>query len=154
MSERSRKFAYRLEALIRLRGAERDALKASRTQAAREVEKRSRECDDIGHAIQQAEWALRALLRSGESIAVDEQLRLQAYLQEERRRHKAKRKDLDEAVLTMSRVSAELAARQRDAKALELHKERKRRQFDESELRASLNAADDVWLSQHKKRTP
>jgi flagellar biosynthesis chaperone FliJ len=154
MSERSRAFAYRLEALIRLRGAERDAAKASRAQAALEVEKRSRECDDIRQAIQQAEWGLRALLRSGESIAVDEQMRLQAYLQEERGRHKAKRHELDEAMQSMSRLSAELAARQRAAKALELHKERKRRQFDESELRSSLNATDDLWLAQRKRREP
>lgn len=154
MSERSRSFGYRLEALAKLRNAERDALKASATQAAREVEKHSRECDDIVHAIEQAEGTLRVLCASGERIAVDEQMRLQAYLRAERQRHQAKRRELSEAAALMSRLSTELQARSRDAKALELHRERKRRQFDDARTRASLDAADALWLAQHKKRSP
>jgi hypothetical protein len=144
MSGRSPKFEYRLEALIRLRSAERDALKTSANEAAREVEKRSRECDDLVHVISRAEGELRELCASGERIAVDEQMRLQAYLGEERRRHKAKRRELGEAVERMNKISAELQARSRDARALELHRERKRHAHDAEQQRASFDAADEL----------
>jgi flagellar biosynthesis chaperone FliJ len=151
MSEREARFAYRLETLIRLRSAERDAASAAAAQAAREVERRSRECDAIVHAIEGAEAELRALCASGESIAVDAQLRLQLYLRAERQRHRDKRHELGEATKVMDRLSTELQERSRDARALELHRERKRRAFDVDQQRASLNAADEQWLARKDK---
>ena len=153
MSDRAPKFEYRLEALIRLRSAERDALKVSANEAAHAVEQRSRECDDLVHAISRAEDALRELCASGERIAVDEQLRLQAYLGEERRRHKDKRRELGEAVERMSKISAELQARSRDARALELHRERQRHAHDAERQRAAFDAADELWLSRPKGKS-
>jgi hypothetical protein len=153
MSEREPKFAYRLEALIRLRSAERDALKAPMQEAAREVERRSRECEEILRAIERGEAELRALLASGASIAVDEQLRVQAYLGAERARHAAKRRELAEAIERSTRLMSELAARSRDTRALELHRQRKRREFDEEAGRALLNAADAQWLARRTKET-
>jgi hypothetical protein len=152
VTEREQKFEYRLEALIRLRSAERDAAKASAAQAAREVELRSRECDAIGHSIEHAEGELRALCASGASIAIDEQMRLQAYLRQERARHKAKRRELGEAVQNMARLSNEAQTRSRDTRALELHRDRKRRAFDVDRQRAALNAADELWLARRKDK--
>ncbi len=153
MSGRETRFAYRLDTLIRLRSAERDAASAAAAQAAREVEQRSRECDAIVHAIERAEGELRALCASGESIAIDAQLRLQFYLRAERQRQRDKRRELDEATKVMDRLSTELQARSRDARALELHRERKRRAFDVERQRASLNAADEQWLAARKDKS-
>jgi flagellar export protein FliJ len=153
VSADERKFAYRLEALIRLRSAERDAAGAQAAEAAREVEQRSRECDALVHGIERAEGELRALCASGASIAVDAQLRLQAYLHAERQRLRDKRRELDEANQRMARRRAELQERSRDARALELHRERKRVAFDLERQRAAHHAADESWLARRKDKS-
>jgi flagellar export protein FliJ len=146
MSEREARFKYRLEPLISLRSAERDALQEEMRRAAGEVERRTHECEDLSREIASAEGALRNALRSGASIAIDEQMRLQSYLDGRRRAREAKQRELEAASLEMHRVLDRLTAKQRDAKALEKHRDRKRRQFDLEQSRLALKAADDQWL--------
>jgi flagellar biosynthesis chaperone FliJ len=149
MSGRERTFAYRLERLLALRGAERDSLRAPVTAAAQEVERRERELETIAGGIRRIESGLRAV-RGGERIAVDEQLRLQAYLKRERRLEQAKRDELDAALRTLTRAVGELQAKHRDARALESHKERSRRRHDDAQARVAIRAADDAWLARKK----
>jgi len=146
MSEHERRFKYRLDPLISLRSAERDALQGEMRRAAEELDRRTREFEDLARDIGSLESALRELLRSGASIAVDEQLRLQGYLEQRRREREAKQRALDEASRAMHRVLEQLTAKQRDAKALEKHRDRKREQFDQAQSRLAIKAADDQWL--------
>ena len=151
MSEREPLCKYRLDPLISLRSAERDALQDEMRRAAGEVEKRTRECEDLLRDISSVEGALRKALRSGASIAVDEQLRLQGYLDGRRRAREAKQRELDQATVEMHRVLEQLTAKQRDAKALEKHRDRKRQQFDLEQSRLALKVADDQWLRRKRE---
>jgi flagellar biosynthesis chaperone FliJ len=119
--------------------------------AAAEVEKRTRECEELLRDIGAAEGRLRGLLADGTSIAVDEQLRLQAYLDSRRRQREAKSRELDEASRAMHRVLEQLLAKQREAKALEKHRERQRREFDQAQARLAHKAADDQWLRRKRE---
>src|SRR5262245_12300714 len=151
MSDRERRFRYRLDPLIRLRSAERDALKGDVRRAAEEVDRRTSEVERVSREVSEAEGELRAALRSGAAIAVDEQMRLQAYLKQRRAQRVAKQRELDQATLAMSRVLEELISKQRDAKTLEKHRDRQQRQFEQTESRVALNAADDQWLRKRKE---
>ena len=146
MSDGGRKFTYRLEALVKLRSAERDALKTDLERANDAVESKARECDDLKRAIELAESALRALYRAGSELPLDGQQRLQLYLKQQRELRGAKQRELEEASRAMMRVLSELELKVQDTKALESHRERKQRQFDEQELRLNLNAADEQWM--------
>ena len=146
MNDHERRFRYRLDSLIRLRAAERDALSGELASARRELENRTRECDEISHAIDLAEGLLRALRRDGARMSVDEELRVQSYLGLRRREREAKQRGRDEALRAVETALAELQAKQRDAMALEAHRDRQRRRFDEQQARVALNSADDQWL--------
>jgi flagellar biosynthesis chaperone FliJ len=146
VSGAERRFRYRLDSLIRLRSAERDALSGEAARAAREVQDRARECEELAQAVELAERMLRTLRRDGASISVDEELRLQSYLGLHRRQREAKQRELDQASRSMEKALAELQAKQRDARALESHRERQRRRFDEQAARVALNGADEQWL--------
>jgi hypothetical protein len=141
-----RRFRYRLDTLIRLRLAERDALSGEVACAMREVEKRARECEAVSHAIELAERMLRSLRRDGAPLSLDEELRLQSYLGLRRRQHEAKQRELDDASRAMEKLLSDLEAKRRDAKALENDRDRQRRRFDEHAARIALNAADEQWL--------
>jgi hypothetical protein len=143
MSERERKFRYRLESVIKLRAAERDALKGDLERANAAVESKARECDALREAIELAESELRALYRSGAELPLDGQLRLQAYLKQQRELRRARQRELEEASRAMMRVLSELELKVQDTKALESHRARKRRQFDEQQMRVIMNAADE-----------
>ena len=152
MSEREPRFRYRLEPLAKLRAAERDALVVEAARAAREVERRSSEHERIGRRVERAEWALRTLNRGGAEIRVDEQLRLRGYLRLQRDERERAGHELAGALREQNRVLAALQDKQRDAKALETHRERKLRRFDEERARASAKAADERWLQRRERR--
>ena len=144
-------FRYRLQPLIGLRSAERDALQGDMRRAAAEVEKRGGELEQLSREIVAAEGRLRGLLADGASIAVDEQLRLQGYLDSCRKRREAKRRELDEASQALHRVLEQLLAKQREAKTLEKHRERQRRDFDQAQARLAHRAADELWLRRKRE---
>ena len=150
MKERS--FKYRLESLVKLRAAERDALKTDMARAAERVEKKARECADIAREVELAESELRTLNRSGAELSLDGQLRLQLYLKQRREKRAAKQRELDEVSRAMELVLAQLQLKVQDTKALESHRDRKRRQFDEGQARASLHAADEQWMRRRRDR--
>jgi len=138
-----RKFRYRLESVIKLRAAERDVLKGDLERANDAVERKARECDALKATIEGAERELRALYASGAELRLDGQLRLQAYLKQQRELRRARQTELEEASRAMMRVLSELELKVQDTKALENHRARKRRQFDEQEMRIIMNAADE-----------
>jgi len=146
MSDREPPFKYRLDPLMRLRASERDALRAEALQAAQEVQQRTRELQDIGRTIERGESALRALVTDGSEIAVDAQLRIQRYLALQREGEVRKRRELESAEQKESGLLSKLLLKQRDAKALELHKDKQRRQFEVERGRASVKSADEQWL--------
>jgi flagellar biosynthesis chaperone FliJ len=146
MMDADRKFIYRLEALIRLRGAERDAAGAEATQAKREVERRARECDEIGQAIALLEALLREQRAGGRAISVDEQVRTQDYLRLRRAVLEGKQRELADASRTMLRLLGEFQKKRQEARTLEKHRERQRSRFTQTHARAALTTADDQWL--------
>lgn len=150
MSERERPFHYRLEPLARLRAAERDALKAELERAAGEVDRKARERDRVARGIERAEEDLRALRHGGAHLSVDAQLRVQRYLQQQRELKAARQRELDEAARVVEVKLGELQLKLQDTKALENHRERQRRQFDEVQLRGALNTADERWLGRKR----
>lgn len=152
MSDGGRKFRYRLEPLVKLRSAERDALKAELERAADEVDRKAAECDLLARAIDRAEGELRALCRGGAELPLDAHQRLQLYLRRQRELRGAKQRELDAAALVVERKLSELQLKLQDTKALESHRERKRRQFDDTQLRALMSAADERWLARKRDR--
>ncbi len=152
MADREPRFLYRLDPLMRLRATERDALKAEALEASREVELRARELEVIGRTIEHAEVALRSLCTSGADILVDAQLRAQGYLDLQREGQGRKRRELATAEQKESGVRSKLQLKQLDAKALELHKDKQRRQFEAVRGRSTMKAADDQWLLIRPKR--
>lgn len=150
--EATRRPPYRLEALAKVRSAERDALRLAAAAAAEEAERRARECEAAGRSVARAESALRAMRGSGNALSVDQEIRLQSYLAAERRREAATRARRDEALRAMAGVAAELAEKQRDLKALERHRSRARDRLDEQERRATQKASDDAWLAGAARR--
>ena len=146
MSGQERKFKYRLESLVKLRSAERDALKNDVERASGEVQKRTRERDDIERTIELAEDELRALYRGGADLSLDAQSRLQLYLRQQRGLRSAKQRELEEATRVMQAVLCALELKVQDTKALEKHRDRQRRQFDDVQTRVTLHAADEQWL--------
>jgi hypothetical protein len=141
-----RRFTYRLESLIRLRTAERDALRTDVERATGAYQSKARECQNLSRAIELAEGELRALYRSGSELPLDGHARLQVYLKQQRELRRAKQVELEDASRAMDRAIAALELKLQDTKALESHRARKRRQFDEQETRLELNAADEQWL--------
>ena len=150
--ETRRRFAYRLDALAKVRAVERDALRASAAAASEEAERRSREADTLGRSVARAESALRALRSGGRALELDHELRLQSYLAAERARHEAARRRSEEALRALAAAAAELEKKQRDIKALERHKERVRGRADEGERRSEIKAADDAWLARARRK--
>ena len=146
MNDYERRFSYRLDSLIRLRSAERDALSGELARVGRELESRTRECEEISRAIDLAEGLLRALRRDGARMSVDEELRMQSYLAQRRRERETKQRERDVAMRAVDKALAELQAKSRDAMALEAHRDRQRRRFDGEQARVALNTADDQWL--------
>ena len=151
MSDRERRFTYRLDPLIKLRAAERDALKGEVRRAAEEVHRRTEAVEQVARDVVAAEGALRAALRSGAAIAIDEQQRLQAYLKQRRVQREARQRELDDATVAMNRVLEQLNSKQRDTRTLEKHRDRQRKQFDQTESRVALNAADDQYLRRRRE---
>ena len=151
MSDRERRFIYRLDPLIKLRAAERDVLKGEARRAAEEVHQRTEAVEQVARDVVAAEGALRAALRSGAAIAIDEQQRLQAYLKQRRVQREARQRELDDATIAMNRVLEQLNSKQRDTRTLEKHRERQRKQFDQAESRVALNAADDQYLRKRRE---
>jgi flagellar export protein FliJ len=151
MSEREQRFKYRLDPLIRLRANERDVLRAEALQAAKEVQQRTRELEDIGRTIEHTEGALRGLVASGSEISVDAQLRMQSYLSQQRESQARKRRELTSAEQKETGVLSRLQVKQRDAKALELHKDKQRREFETVRGRSMIKSADDQWLLMRPK---
>jgi len=151
MSDRELRFKYRLDPLMRLRASERDVLKAEAAEAAQEVSQRTRELEEIRRTIEGTEAALRALAADGSEISVDERLRMQSYLSLQREGEKRKRRELESAEQKESGVRAKLQLKQRDAKALELHKDKQLRQFEAVRGRSMIKSADDQWLLMRPK---
>jgi chaperonin cofactor prefoldin len=150
MSERERRVRYRLEPLARLRTAEGDALKAELEHAADEVGRKERERDYVARGIERAEEDLRALRRGGALLSVDAQLRVQSELRQQLERRPARQRELDEAARSFEVKLGELRLKLQDSRALENHRGRQRRAFDEAQLRAALNAADERWLGRKR----
>jgi hypothetical protein len=151
MSDREPRFKYRLDPLMRLRASERDVLRTEALQAAQEVQQRSRELEEIGRTIERTELAQRSLVADGSEIAVDAQLRTQSYLRLQREAQARKRRELETAERKESDVLSKLLLKQRDAKALELHKDKQRRQFETVLGRSMIKSADDQWLLMRPK---
>jgi hypothetical protein len=151
MSDREQPFKYRLDPLMRLRASERDVLRAEALQAAQEVQQRTRELEEIARTIRRTEVVLRALVTDGSEIAVDAQLRVQRYLSLQREGEARKRRELQAAEQKESGVLSKLQLKQRDTKALELHKDKQLRQFEILRGRSTIKAADDRWLLQRPK---
>jgi flagellar biosynthesis chaperone FliJ len=120
VNDYERRFSYRLDSLIRLRSAERDALGGELARVTREFD--------------------------GARMSVDEELRMQSYLAQRRRERETKQRERDEAMRVVDKALAELQAKRRDAMALEAHRDRQRRRFDGEQARVALNSADDQWL--------
>ncbi len=146
MNSHVSKFRYRLDALIKLRASERDVLKEEVQRALAEVERKTRERDDAGAAIGRAEEELRVLCRDGAQLSMDAQLRLQLYLRQQREMCRTKQLEVNEASSVAVATIGRLQIKLRDAKSLESHRKRKRRQFDENEQRMAMNVADEQWL--------
>ena len=151
MTEREQRFKYRLDPLMRLRANERDVLRAEALEAAKEVQQRARELEEIGRTIERTEGALRALVASGSEIPVDAQLRMQSYLSQQRESHARKRHELASAERKETGVLSRLQVKQRDARALELHKDKQRREFETVRGRSMIKSADDQWLLMRPK---
>jgi flagellar export protein FliJ len=151
MNEREPRFEYRLEALAQLRSAEREALKAEALQAANVVEARTREYRSLSEGISRAEASLRDGYRSGASISVDAEMRMRRYISELCERRGIKRRELDEATRLFRRALGELASKRKDAKALERHRERKQRRFEEEQVRRTIKANDELWLCRYRR---
>jgi flagellar biosynthesis chaperone FliJ len=62
-----------------------------------------------------------------------------------------KRRELDEASQALHRVLEQLLAKQREAKALEKHRDRQRRDFDQAQARLALRAADEDWMRRKRE---
>ena len=146
MSEREPRFKYRLDPLARLRAGVRDALKAEAAQAAREVELRAMEMERLGRELERVEGELRALRSRGGELAVDAELRAQGYLAAHRERLLGKRRELEAARGKADEARSRLQLKQRDARALERHRDRQRREYDIVRGRSATRAADEQWL--------
>ena len=140
------RFSYRLEDLLRLRAIERDVLTAERAGAAREVERKAEELAQIERVIVLSERALRALCEAGSELSVDAQMRRLRFLDVQRKWSEEKQRELKTAEGKEAQIRAALSAKQREAKALERHKEKQRRQFDAEQARHAINDADDECL--------
>jgi hypothetical protein len=150
MTERQIKFKYRLETLIRLRSAERDALKTEVERALSEVQMKTSERESITRSIRLAEEELRSRCCSGVELDLENQRRVQLYLRQQWEKQRTKQLEVQEAARAASSLVSQLDLKLKDAKALENHRERKRRQFDGERLRVAMNAADEQWA--HRRR--
>lgn len=146
------RFHYRLDPLVRLRTAQRDAAQAEVARATREVEARLRESEALGRQIEGAHDAMRAANRRGGVIRADEQLRLRDYLHWQRDLLAAKEREVERLREALARALAALHEMRRSAKALELHRGRVRTQFEQRRQRAAAHDADDRWLGRRVKR--
>jgi hypothetical protein len=146
MTEARRKFAYRLDALLKLRVSERDALTGEVRQALKQVETKKQEHQKIEGEVRRTEDELRALCASGAELAIDVHMRLQGHLQRQRTRRAAKQLEVDDASRLALRALGELQTKVKDAKALEHHKGRKQRDHERGSARSSAISADDRWL--------
>lgn len=152
MSEREPRFKYRLDPLARLRAAQRDAARAEAARATRELELHMQEGDAIAQRMQAAQDAVRESSRRGAAIRPDEQLRMREYLHRQRDQQAAKAHEVEHARLEQARALAALQGAHQTSKALNLHRERMRGQFEQHRKRAAANAADDRWLARRAKR--
>ena len=142
-----RRFVHRLDPLMKLRAAERDALTVSAAAALREADQRTHEWQAAARSVARAEAALRELRASGRRLAPDQELRLLGYIAAERSRQDAALGRRDQAVQAAAGVRSELEGKQRDVKALERHRSRERSRLDEHERSAAQKASDDAWLA-------
>jgi len=145
-----RRFTYRLESLMRLRAAERDAAAMRKMLAERALERCLNQCDEIMRSVVRVENELRKRRAGGQAIAVDEELRAQRYLEMRRKELDVRRSSLVQARRELAQRTDELDNKRRDAKALEKQRHRMKARFVEDEMRAALKAADEQWLRRHQ----
>jgi hypothetical protein len=146
-----RGFTYRLESLIKLRSAERDSMRSDLQRAIACAEQRAKERDALTAAIARAELEVRALRASGGSIFPDSELRLHDYLAQQRKLREAKQREVDEAEREVHKAMSALEVKLQDVKALEKHRSRQHRRFEEDAVRAGFNAADDQWMRRKRE---
>lgn len=145
MSERRPPFRYRLDALERLRRAQRDAARAEAARARQAVAACERQRDAVHAAMQSAAGSLPTRLPAGAPLPLDAHLRVHEY--------RAARRDeleaLSERLATLSRAAAQaranLADRDAALRAIERHRRRQLDRFNVELDRIGHRVADELW---------
>jgi len=152
MSLRERKFKYRLDSLLGLLSAERDAAAFEARRARGEVEAKQRDLDLVSRTIESAQADLRCLYRNGADLSVARQIGLHEYLSVQRERSVGAQRQLADAEHSAERAAMAVEAKARDAAVLEKHRARVLRRIDADAARAALTAADEHWLGRKRPR--
>jgi hypothetical protein len=150
MSERETRFRYRLDPLARLRAAQAESARAAAARAAAEVEACASECAAAAQRVQSTSQGMREGARRGETIRLEELLRLRAYLQRVLEEQAARERELEEARRTQACLLETLQALRREEEALGRHRTRLEGEFVGRQQRAAANRADERWLTRRR----
>jgi flagellar biosynthesis chaperone FliJ len=135
-----------LDALLKQRQWERDALAIEAAQAQRILEERARAHEAVLTTIAGTQSRLRELYRAQSGFPPEQRRLLEVFLKDQYQVAQARQEAAASARVLHAQVIAQLERSRVAVKMLERYGERKATAQKQGELRTELRAADDMWL--------
>ncbi len=145
-------FRYGLQALLRKRSAELDALKAELAAAKVQVAEQTSALEHRSAELADLEQYQRTSSREGAAIDVDSRMRLHLNLSEAIAQRQLQAARLSQAREHEDQIMDQLREARQALEILERHRERTAAQFDTEQVRQAQLATDDLYLSNRQAR--
>ena len=141
-----------LDALLKQRRWEREALSLEAARALRVWEERNGAHGAVLESIAGAESQLRQLYEASGGISLQRRSILEVFLKHQHHEARQRQQAAASARALYAQTLAQLEASRVAVKVLEKHEERSQRTYDDQERRRALQVQDDLWLLRRRSR--
>jgi hypothetical protein len=139
-------FRYRLAAALRKESWEGAILGIEVTRARKVFEEKQKRHDEVLGIIARTEADLRELYLEDQQIPLERRRILELFLRHQHAVAKLRQQEAAQAEAVYGQAMAQLQSKRRAIRAMENHRERRRREHNASEIRIAIKAQDDLWL--------
>jgi chromosome segregation ATPase len=146
------KFRYSLNALLRKRRSEFDTVMAELAEASAQRERRRQELGRDRASLQGLEDLQRTLCRQGHVIDVDARMRVHLCIHAAVVQVNERIKELERADARFETLLGRVSAARQAVRALEDHRDSRRRLFDAACMRRDHAIADELYLANQQSR--
>lgn len=142
-----KRFHYPLDAMLRHIEWEIEALKSELATLNQVLAAQVKELEQLGDAVRAVEREILDICKENAIIDRDRKTIAELYLRDRQLRADEKLQEVEQTRALVDQVYQQLSKKKQSHRALEKHRERKKRDFDAEGMRLAALEADELWLA-------